>query len=393
MRLVYVTSRYPFGPGEAFLGPELAAHVAAGWDVSVFPAFPKGAVVHEDAAAILERVTAPGAGRAVSSLATALVTRKAVRQAVSRMLRRPQRGRVRAKNVAVLSRVGALASHLQRVGAEHVHVHWGGTSSTLAMAAAEAVSLPWSLTLHRWDIYENNLLAEKVRNASFTRVISEDAARDVRSLVPGSEPTVVHMGVEVPEHVVSLPERSTCRLVCVASLVPVKDHASLLTAFAELRDLDATLDLVGGGPLETELRTRVHDLGLDERVRFLGTLGHRQLLERLRGGDWDAIVLTSGASGSEHEGIPVSLMEAMAAGIPALATASGATGELVGDGAGILVPAGDPAALAEELRRVVTDAGLRSQLGAAARSRVEASFDVVKIAARLRDLFATEPAA
>lgn len=388
MRLVYVTSRYPFGPGEAFLGPEIAAHVAAGWDVSVFPAFPKGSIVHEDAAAMVERAVAPGAARAAGSLAGRLLSSKRTRRAVSHTLRAPQQSRVRAKNIAVLSRVGALASHLRRVGAQHVHVHWGGTSSTLAMAAAEAVSVPWSLTLHRWDIYENNLLAEKIGAATFTRVISEDAAHDVRSVAQGAEPIVVHMGVEVPERAAPPQTGSTCKLVCIASLVPVKDHGSLLSAFSELGDVDAVLDLVGGGPLEPELRARVRDLGLTDRVRFLGVVGHRELLARLQGGEWGGVVLTSGASGSEHEGIPVSLMEAMAAGVPALATDSGATRELVGDGAGILVPVGDRLALADELRRFAARPAVRAGLAVAARSRVQSSFDVVKIAARLRTLFA-----
>ncbi len=387
MRLVYVTSRYPFGQVEAFLGPEIAAHVDAGWPVSIFPAYPRGRVVREDASALLGRVSAPGAGRSAVALAASLVSQPRTRRSLGSALRARQPARIRVKNAAVLSRVGALVSHLQRVDAEHVHVHWGGTSSTLAMAAADAVGIPWSMTLHRWDIYEDNLLAEKIDAATFTRVISSAAADDVRKIVPSADPLVLHMGVEVPAAVSARAVNGACRLVCVASLVPVKDHASLVSAFAELRDVDATLELVGTGPREQALRDCVSELGLERRVTFAGHLDHRELLDRLRSRCWDGIVLTSSAGATEHEGIPVSLMEAMAAGLPALATDSGATGELVGDGAGIVVPAGDTPALAVALRRFATDPELRSRLSIAGRRRVEAEFDVAKIAQELRELF------
>jgi glycosyltransferase involved in cell wall biosynthesis len=388
MRLVYVTSRYPFGPGEAFLGPEIAAHIAAGTAVSVFPSYPRGQVVHDDASAILPRTSAPGARRAAATLAATVLGEPQMRRLIARTLRDSRPLRIRAKNGVVLARAGALVSHLRRVEAEHVHVHWGGTSSTLAMIAAETVAVPWSLTVHRWDIYENNLLTEKVGRAAFTRVISGQAAGDVRALVPAAEPIVLHMGVDVPAEAAPVPSGSGCRLVCIASLVPVKDHASLLAAFATLDDADVTLELVGAGPLERDLRRRVDELGLTRRVIFAGLLDHRAVLARLQSGAWDGVVLTSSTGASEHEGIPVSLMEAMAAGVPALATDSGATRELVGDGAGLLVPAGERDALAADLRRFVADADLRRRLADAARTRVEDAFDAVKIAARLRELFA-----
>ena len=88
-------------------------------------------------------------------------------------------------------------------------------------SAAQAAGIPWSMTLHRWDIYENNLLAAKVHEASFTRVISESAAADVRTIVPDAQPRVVHMGVDVPAmRAAARADGGPLRLVCVASLAP-----------------------------------------------------------------------------------------------------------------------------------------------------------------------------
>lgn len=387
MRLVYVSSRYPYGPGEAFLGAEIAAHVADGASVHVMPAYPKGAVVHGDAAAIAGLVETRSAAADLVALARHVLVAPRALASVGATLAAPQRRAVRAKNLAVLSRAGRLVSLLRRTGAEHVHVHWGGTSSTLAMVAAEVAGVPWSLTLHRWDIYENNLLARKVRSASFTRVISEGAAADLRTIVPDAEPTVLHMGVDIPSRASGGDDPGRpCRFVCVASLVAVKNHGELLRAFAEVPG-EASLDLIGAGPLEVELRSLASSLGVADRVRFAGLVEHDQLLGRLAAGEWDGIVLASMASGSEHEGIPVSLMEAMAAGLPPVATDSGGTRELVTADAGILVPPGDHAALSEALRRFAQDGALRARLADGAARRVADAFDARRVARELRELF------
>jgi len=388
VNLVYVTSRYPYGPGEAFLSPELAAHVAAGADLRIFPAYPRGTVSHGDAAELLPRVVGRAPARDAVSLARRLSTRPSVARSLGRLASARQPPRIRTKNVRVCSRLGSLVALLEQAEPDHVHVHWGGTSSTLAMAAAEAVRVPWSMTLHRWDIYENNLLARKISSASFTRVISDVAVGELRTFVPGADPVVLHMGVDVPPQPAALEgaEERPCRFVCVASLVPVKNHEGLLRAFAA-SGARATLELVGAGPLEHELRQLTGLLGIDDRVVFAGLVDHDRLLERVCAGDWDAVVLASGAGVSEHEGIPVSLMEAMAAGLPAVATDSGATRELVTAEAGVLVPPGDSAALADALRAFASDPELRRRLGAGARRRVAEAFDARAVAARLRELF------
>jgi len=302
-------------------------------------------------------------------------------------LSRPQPARIRLKNAVVLWRLGAMIRVVRMHGARHIHAHWGGASSTLAMAASHATGVPWSLTLHRWDIFENNLLEAKIGSAAFTRVISERAVEDVRAIVPRAEPRVVHMGVRVPRES-SLRELGTdrCRFVCIASLIPVKDHVTLLHAFAAGERV--TLELVGDGPLEASLRALVGDLGVADRVTFTGLVDHDRLLARLRAGDWDGVVLASSSTATEHEGIPVSLMEAMAVGLPAVATDSGATRELITDGAGILVPPTDRGALADALRRLGDDPELRARIGAAARARVADAFDAERVAETLRGMMA-----
>ena len=119
-------------------------------------------------------------------------------------------------------------------------------------------------------------------------------------------------------------------------------------------------------------------------MQFLGYRLHEEILGRYQEGAVDVVVLPSVDLGNHlHEGIPVSLMEAMAEGIPVVSTTTGGIGELLRDGAGLMVPPGDPAALAEALERLIRSPELRRQLGDAGRRRVSEEFSIERVVAQL----------
>jgi glycosyltransferase involved in cell wall biosynthesis len=154
----------------------------------------------------------------------------------------------------------------------------------------------------------------------------------------------------------------------VARLTAQKAHHVLLQAFADLRTTHprARLVVVGSGPREQELRDLATGLGVADGVRFTGL---RRDVADLRPA-FDVACLSS-----VHEGVPVAVLEAMAAGTPVVATDCGALRDLVGDGEhGYLVPVGDAGALADRLRALADDPALRRRLGAAARGRVSDRF-------------------
>ncbi len=126
-----------------------------------------------------------------------------------------------------------------------------------------------------------------------------------------------------------------------------------------------TLAIAGDGPDLQEVRSRVAELGVDERVRFLGSLDRDGVLTLFRAAD--ASLLTS-----SWENFPHTVVEALAVGTPVLATAVGGVPELVRDGEnGLLVPAGDRDALVAAIRRLLDEPGLRARLAAAAAPSVE----------------------
>jgi glycosyltransferase involved in cell wall biosynthesis len=260
----------------------------------------------------------------------------------------------------------------------------------MAMLASEQAGIPWSLTVHRWDIDEDNLLAEKVASASFVRTISLFGAGRLRDLVPTARPEIIHMGVDIPpDPAPRKAVRGRLRLLAVGSLTPQKGHARLIDAI-RLAGRAVTLEIVGDGPLRGQLEAVAHDPRLDGRVRFLGGLPHTDLLQRLRRGDWDAFVHASPSGPGLDEGIPVALMEAMAAGVPTIASRSGGVPELLGNGAGILVDPTSTSDLAARILELAQSPDLADDLARRGITRIRAAFDAAWIADDLAARFSRE---
>ncbi|MBL9079522.1 MAG: glycosyltransferase [Planctomycetes bacterium] len=154
----------------------------------------------------------------------------------------------------------------------------------------------------------------------------------------------------------------------VGGLRGEKDHATLLRAFAALEPgVARRLDLVGGGPLDGELRALAQQLGLGARVRFTGPVRDTAPCYAELG----VFVLSS-----RTEQMPLALLEAMACGLPVVATDVGDVRAMLPPSAqDLIVPREDPAALAAALRRVLADAELRRRLGADNRRRVEQHYE------------------
>ncbi len=391
MKLLYVTAGLPFSRSETFIIPEIVALQHRGHDVTLVPVRPLRRVLHGDARRLLgNAVVAP-----VLSLPIALEALKQAARAPLRAtraaltLRASRSPRILAKNVSVLPKALWVARLATQLGIEHIHAHWGGTSATVAFLAARVARIPWSFTAHRWDIPEDNLLRQKSESAAFARAIDRRGADELRVHMGEQDGKleVIHMGVSVP----AMRERplradgTTPRVVMAAFFVEKKGHRYALDALSLLRERGVTLrlDLAGDGPLRKDVEKYAADVGVGDAVRFLGLVSHDDLLEGFLRGRWDVALLPSiVARDGQKEGIPVFLMEAMAAGLPVVATDNGGIPELL-QGAGLMVPQRDATAIADALASLCRDAQLRSRLGAAGRRRVAEEFSVDATADRL----------
>ncbi len=167
----------------------------------------------------------------------------------------------------------------------------------------------------------------------------------------------------------------------VARLVPIKAHEVFLRSAIEVarRVPDSRFIVIGDGARRAELEELASSLGLGERIRFIGWRGD---LDRVYA-DLDLVVLTS-----RNEGSPVSLIEAMAAARPVVATRVGGVGDLVEDGVtGLLVPEGDHVAMAEAIAELLGDEDRRRHLGEAGRERVYPAFSARRLLADVDRLY------
>jgi colanic acid/amylovoran biosynthesis glycosyltransferase len=237
------------------------------------------------------------------------------------------------------------AVRLDGRGVDHIHVHHGYFGSWIGMVAARLLGLEFSMTLHGSDLLlQRAYLDVKLENCAFCFTVSEYNRRYILKHYPEIDPqkvVVSRLGVALAPHVRGFAPRAEARrsefsLLAVGRLHPVKDHAFLLRACAQLqqRGVNFECSVAGTGPERRHLESLIRRLGLDSRVTLLGHVERNQmdsLYERA-----DVVVLTS-----RSEGIPLVLMEAMArrkivlapdiTGIPELVIA-GTTGFLYAAG-------------------------------------------------------------
>jgi glycosyltransferase involved in cell wall biosynthesis len=176
-------------------------------------------------------------------------------------------------------------------------------------------------------------------------------------------------------------ERETPVIVAVGRLAEPKDPVTLVRALAAVGGAFAAR-IVGDGPERPAVEAEIRASGLVEQVELTGERHDvPELLEEA-----DVFVLSS-----RSEGAPLSILEAMAAGLPVVATAVGGVPEIVDAGTtGLLVPPGDAAALAAALERLLADAGLRTRMGGAGWERVRERFDLAQLRRAHLELYARE---
>ncbi len=390
MKIVYVTVRLPFGAGETFLIPELRELVNQGHQVLLTPLWPGRRVIHSDAKELV------GYTRQAPLVSFGVLREAATEfgqhfQVAARMIRRlitVPNFRALAVNAAIIPK-GLWISRIARDwGADHIHAYWGSAPASAVLIAGECTGIPWSFTGHRHDLAGNNLLDKKMRHAAFARVISESGLKMLRSAAPTLvwKASVLHLGVPIRPVSITGAKKARLTALCPARLTAVKGHRYLIDAVAMLSKsgVDVELWIAGAGELRGQIERQIRDLHLQDRVRLLGPMPHQALLSLYQYGQVDVVVLPSIDLGSgNHEGIPVALMEPMAYGIPVIGTETGGIPELIGEGAGLLVPPANPHALATAVAQLEASPEVRRSLGLAGRKRVEQSFEITKMTKEL----------
>ena len=283
---------------------------------------------------------------------------------------------------------------LQEFRPELLHAHFATKPTATARALAAKLGVPFIFTAHRYDIYARppEDFADRAAAAAAVVTVSEANVRYIVNTfgVPAAHIRLIPCGVDTERF--RPPDQRRAEgggpaepphIVCVARLNPFKNQQLLLEACARLqaRGVQFRCVLVGDGPSRDELNRARARLGLQRVVELVGAAKQTEVLAWWRRAA--IAVLTSNS-----EGMPVSLMEAAACGVPAVATAVGGVPELIEDGVtGFLTASGDADALAGALERLLCGPDLVARFGAAARRRVVEHFSLTRQVDRLLALW------
>ncbi len=306
---------------------------------------------------------------------------RALRRWLDDLRRDPTRNRVRRFGQAAV-----LARELPR-SITALYAHFLHTPASVTRYAALMTGRPWSASAHAKDIWttpdweKREKLAEVRWLATCTAVnrdhlsaLAADPGR-VHLVYHGLDLTRFPRPPDRPEGGDGSPGRPPVTILSVGRLVEKKGYDHLLDALARLPDgLDWRFVHIGGGPLAEPLAARAARLGLDDRVDWRGAQPQEAVLAAYRSADLFALASRIARDG-DRDGLPNVLMEAQSQELACLATRVSAIPELILDGeTGVLVPPGDPGALAAALARLIRDPGLRRRLGRAGRDRVRTRF-------------------
>lgn len=276
-----------------------------------------------------------------------------------------------------------------------LHAHFG-RGGALALPIARALQIPLVVTFHGGDatkerhyrrrlvppVYQRRLAA-LMREAALFVCVSE-FVRD-RLLTRGFPPgklEVIRQGVEIDATPPAMEVADDRAILFVGRFVEKKGLPQLIEAMRiiESRGIEARLELIGDGPLAGALRDRARGL---KRVSFRGWLPNAEVRRAMR----RALALcvpSVTASDGDAEGLPTVIFEAMAEGLPVVGSRHAGIAEAVEHGrTGLLVPEGDPRALADALIELIESPELRRRLGAAARDAAARRFDAVEQSRRL----------
>jgi len=381
-RIGYLASQYP-ASSHTFIAREIGGLRGLGADIRTFSIRPGEAGVH------LPDGDGPPC-RSVLGLGYVRFARAALRQLAMRplrslsTLRQASHHRVPGLRSAVwalfhFAEALVLSQLLDEDEVDRLHVHFANSGATVALLAAHHRRMPWSMTLHgisETDYPAGRLLGEKIAKAEFVACASWFmAAQGARLVEPEHWGKLALVRCEIPPEALppapaepDLPG-SEVRLIAVGRLSQEKGLTCLIEAFARAaRSKDASLTIVGSGPLGPALRERAHELGISAQVHFAGRLGTAETMAAIAA--HDVLVLPS-----FMEGLPVVLIEALALGRPVIASQVAGIPEAVRhEYNGLLVPPLDVATLADSIDALIGSPALRQRLAANARSSIAAEF-------------------
>lgn len=400
-KLAYIMSRFPHLP-ETFILREMIAIEGLGWQVSLYPLVVQSqGVIHEEAKSWVEKAHR-----------LPWISAKVLAANWKHLLGRPGRylstlwqtltgnfssPKFLLRALAIFPKAALMADMMQQEGIQHIHAHYATHPALAAWIIHSLTGISYSVTVHAHDIFvEKPMLAAKLQSAAFVSAISN---YNVEYLTPicgdwiHTKARIVRCGIDpayYKPHVSAPMLEQGLKILCTGSLQEYKGQTYLIQACKILADRQIPFhcQIIGGGELFNTLNAEIEQLGLRGQVALLGPKTQTEIAGLLTQANCyiqPSIITKTG----KMEGIPVSLMEAMACGLPVIATRLSGIPELVRPGeTGLLVPPNNPQALADALEQYYRNPAAARSLAQAGREWVLLEFNLDINVQRLNKLFA-----
>jgi len=288
-----------------------------------------------------------------------------------------------------------LARIVAGAGIEVLHTHEWGVFLEGALAGILARTPVLVHTVHGpYTAYApgwRSRLKRSIRHAIERRAIRRFAklvtvADSIQDLIQdeigidASRMKTIHNGIRVGPRMRECSARSgDGTFISVGRLAKIKNHEMMIRAFRATEDANSRLLLVGDGPERARLEALARELGLENRIEFLGF--RHDIAELLAISD--AFLISS-----DHEGLSIAVLEAMRAGLPVIGTLVGGMPETIQHGrTGLLVPKGDVDAMARAMRSLLASPDMRARLGSEGRRYLEAEFSIESMVSRYEQVY------
>ena len=266
-------------------------------------------------------------------------------------------------------------------GVDHMHTHFAWSHIRMLRLIRALAGIPYSLTVHAADIFSpSSDIEHDLKDASFVVAISEYNRRylvDNFRLNP-EKVHVIHCGID-PRWFAPKPGKAneTPLILSVGRLVEKKGFDTLLHALALVKAeaIPFRAKIIGAGPLYDKLVGLCRRLTLQDRIEFIGALDPEKVKNEINRCDLFILACRRAANG-DMDGIPLVLMEAMAAAKPVISTDISGIPELVSGACGILVEENDPVEIATAIKNLLQDEDMRDDMGRHAREKVLCQFRI-----------------
>ena len=384
--ILFISSSYPFGIGESFISTEID-FLSKYFKVYVTPTYPRGNIKLDRA--LNDNIVYLNLPLLkfdyIFELFKVLLTSPRMIVDLLKLCKSDSFIRF-CRNAILIPKSLTINKFVVDHNIEFIYSHWLSAPTQLALLLNMLSGIPYGATGHRWDIVDANNFDKKFEKVKFIRLISRKSI----SLLPQAVQErykekfyIVHMGINIQSNYIlsnkKVKDSEGVSILCIANLTAVKGHKYLIEAIKNLKEkgINISLDLIGEGELKQDIKKQISDLGLNSNINLLGTYPHTDVLKILQSGKYSLYCQPSVDLGNgSHEGIPVSLMEAMSNGLPCISTITGSISELILNGeTGLLVEDKNSKVLADAIEKLCKDNELRSNIAKAAYDSIFQNFN------------------